>query len=99
MYSFGYFGVVLFWLKMEAVSSRGELDAIVSAYARPTRIVRGKGMSDTWQVRIGRKLTMDTFIFLWLLSVFGSLFGSIFIIISVLNFLQVFGVMDNDLYQ
>ena len=41
-------------LQMEAVAARGELEAIVSAYARPTRIVRGKEMSDTWQVGIGR---------------------------------------------
>eukprot|EP00271_Cylindrocystis_brebissonii_P004542 TRINITY_DN16276_c0_g1_i1.p1 TRINITY_DN16276_c0_g1~~TRINITY_DN16276_c0_g1_i1.p1 ORF type:complete len:1229 (-),score=224.72 TRINITY_DN16276_c0_g1_i1:927-4613(-) len=36
--------------QMEAVSSRGQLAPLVAAYARPTRIARGKDIDASWQV-------------------------------------------------
>lgn len=37
---------------MEEAYKSGELEKVISAYARPTRIVRGKEIDSEWEVRI-----------------------------------------------
>ena len=39
-------------VQMEKLASRDELNKVVAAYARPTRIVRGKQIDSSWQVML-----------------------------------------------